>query len=105
MQRSAPPPAAAPATPAKPAAMGWFAGSMPVTHSPTKPVMQRSAPPPAAAPATSEGFFGLQMPEIVLPDFGDLVNVGESEMHHKLRKLESSRREAGAIDDDGAWLM
>jgi len=29
----------------------------------------------------------------------------ENEHESKLRKLEDSRKKAGAIDDDGAWLL
>ena len=30
---------------------------------------------------------------------------GEGEHEQKLKKLEESRKKAGAIDNDGAWLL
>mmetsp|Transcript_34251 Transcript_34251/g.55307 ORF Transcript_34251/g.55307 Transcript_34251/m.55307 type:complete len:157 (+) Transcript_34251:2-472(+) len=76
----------------------------------TKTKAQRSAPPPRPSPEPKslnssweeDGFFGLHMPE--LPDLGDLLEFG-NKTEIKLRKLESSRMDAGAIDDDGAWLL
>ena len=85
--------------------------------------MQRSAPPPpvpaeeapsqaAGKPEKLEegGLFGIKLPELPemklpeLPDLGAAIGM-ENKHETKLRKLEDSRKQAGAIDDDGAWLL
>ena len=63
----------------------------------------RSAPPPPPTEA-AQGLFGIKLPE--LPDISRLDElIPGNDKESKLRRLQESRKEAGAIDKDGAWLL
>ena len=63
----------------------------------------RSAPPPPPTEA-DQGLFGIKLPE--LPDISRLDElIPGNDKESKLRRLQESRKEAGAIDKDGAWLL
>ena len=64
----------------------------------------RSAPPPPPPTEADQGLFGIKLPE--LPDISRLDElIPGNDKESKLRRLQESRKEAGAIDKDGAWLL
>ena len=76
------------------------AASSPTARAAVSP-RRATSPPPTEA---DQGLFGIKLPE--LPDISRLDElIPGNDKESKLRRLQESRKEAGAIDKDGAWLL